>query len=147
MRMTALATTLALALPVNAAELPKAPAAVERQHAAYNAHDLEAFLACYTDDVELYEFPEKLIAKGAAAMRERYKARFADAILKLEVQGRIVMGERVIDREHIVRTWPEGPGAWEVVAIYELKGDRIGKLYLIFGAKTLDRPQPASARP
>jgi hypothetical protein len=147
MRTTALATTLTLVLPVTAANLPKAPAAIERQLAAYNAHDLDAFMACYTDDVELYEFPDKPIAKGTAAMRERYKARFADTLLKAEVQSRIVVGERVIDREHIVRTWPEGPGTWEVVAIYELKNDRIGKVYFIFGAKTLDRSQPASTRP
>jgi len=147
MQTTVLAATLAFALPLATANVPKPPAAVERQLAAYNAHDLEAFMACYTDDVELYEFPDKPIAKGAAAMRERYKARFADPILRAEVQNRIVMGERVIDLEHVVRTWPEGSGTWELVAIYELRGERIGKVYFIFGAKTLDRSQPASARP
>ena len=34
------------------------PAALaQRQLDAYNAHDLEAFLACYAYDVEVYELP------------------------------------------------------------------------------------------
>jgi hypothetical protein len=111
---------------------------VERQLAAYNAKDLEAFVAVYAPDVELFEFPDKPLAKGTAAMRERYQQRFADPILHCTIKNRIVVGNRVIDQEHIRRTWPEGPGTWDAVAIYEVKGALIQRVWFLFGAKTVD---------
>src|SRR6185312_11711188 len=36
----------------------------QQQLNAYNAHDLDAFLAPYADDVEIYTFPNKLDTKG-----------------------------------------------------------------------------------
>ena len=35
-----------------------------QQLVAYNARDIDAFLSPYSDDVELYAFPDKLIGKG-----------------------------------------------------------------------------------
>ncbi len=139
MRPAPLLAALALAAPASAGDKPSAAAVVDRQLAAYNAHDLDAFMATYSPDVELYEFPDKLLAKGAAAVRERYKTRFADAILKAEIVNRMVIGERVIDREHIVRTWPEGPGTWDAVVIYEVKDGLIAKAFFILGEKTVDK--------
>lgn len=135
----AVVATLFCALPARAADLPAAPPVIERQLAAYQAKNLDAFVACYAPDVELYEFPDKLLAKGAAALRERYQARFADPILRAEIIGRVTIGDKVIDREQIVRTFPEGPGTWEVVVIYELRGALIAKVWFIFGAKVLDK--------
>jgi hypothetical protein len=43
---------------------------VQQQLNAYNAHDLDAFLEPYAEDVELYEFPGKLIMKGKDNMRK-----------------------------------------------------------------------------
>src|SRR5215470_6467015 len=102
---------LALApAPARAADKPPTPAMplIDRQLAAYNAHDLEAFLATYSPDIELYEFPDKPILKGMAAMRERYKQRLADPILHATIPDRTVIGNRIIDHELIRRTWPEG---------------------------------------
>lgn len=47
-------------------------ALVQRQLNAYNARNLEAFLEPYSDDVELYQFPDKLISKGKEDMRKGY---------------------------------------------------------------------------
>ena len=44
---------------------------VDRQLAAYNARNVEAFLRCYAPDAELFEFPDKSLAKGTVALRER----------------------------------------------------------------------------
>jgi len=50
---------------------------VEAQLAAYNARDLNAFLATYAKDAQLFEHPATLLASGADQLRERYAARFA----------------------------------------------------------------------
>lgn len=114
---------------------------VEAQLAAYNARNLDAFLATYTDDAQLFEHPSKLLASGVAQLRERYAARFSEPNLHAAVTKRIVMGNLVIDHETVTRTFPEGTGTQEAIAMYEVQGTRITRVWFIFGAKTLD-PKP-----
>jgi len=115
---------------------------IDRQVAAYNAKNVEAFLACYAPSAELLEFPDKSLAKGTAALRERYTKRFADPILHATISDRIVLGNKVIDHEKITITWPEGPGTWEAAAIYEVENGLIARVWFIFGAKTVDAAKP-----
>ncbi|MES2883054.1 MAG: hypothetical protein V4676_12965 [Bacteroidota bacterium] len=45
----------------------------EQQLVAYNAHNLEAFVAPYSEDVEIYDLASgKLQTKGKEGMRKRY---------------------------------------------------------------------------
>jgi hypothetical protein len=114
---------------------------VEAQLAAYNARDLDAFLDTYAEDAQLFEHPAKLLASGVAQMRGRYAARFAEPNLHAVVTKRIVMGDFVIDHETVTRTFPEGTGTQEAIAMYEVQGTRITRVWFIFGARTLD-PRP-----
>ena len=116
-------------------------AIVEAQLAAYNARDLDAFLETYAEDAQLFEHPSRLLASGAAQLRERYAARFAEPNLHAVVTRRIVMGNVVIDHETVTRSFPEGTGTQEAIAMYEVQGTRITRVWFIFGAKTLD-PKP-----
>ena len=117
--------------------IPSPEGVVQRQLDAYNARDVSALLATYTDDAELYEHPAKLVARGAAALRERFTARFREPNLHAALQKRIVMGGFVIDHEIVTRTFPEGPGTLEVVMIYEVREGRIAKSWSIPGAKQI----------
>ena len=92
----------------------------------------------YAPDAVLFEFPDKSLAKGTAALRERYTARFADPLLHATSAHRIAMGNKVIDHEKVRIRLPEGPGNWELTAIYEVKGGLITQVWFIFGEKTLD---------
>jgi hypothetical protein len=116
-------------------------AVIDRELAAYNARNLDAFLAFYTPDAEIFEFPDKSLGKGKEGLRKRYEARFAEPNLHATIVGRMVIGDKVIDRERIVRTFPEGPGTWDVVAITEVKGGLITRAWFIIGEKRLDKPQ------
>jgi hypothetical protein len=53
---------------------------VQRQLDAFNARDLDALLAAYADDAQLFEHPSKLLARGSAAFRERFTARFLERL-------------------------------------------------------------------
>ncbi len=110
---------------------------VQRQLDAYNARDLDTLLALYADDAELHEFPATLLAKGTAALRERFIARFREANLHAALLHRVVAGNTVIDHERVTRTFPEGPGTLELTMIYEVKSGRIARAWSIVGAKTL----------
>ncbi len=135
------AITAALAPRPAQAGPPEPETVVQAQVDAYNAHDLDAFVATYAEGVQLFEHPSTLLAEGKARLRERYAGRFADAILHAEIAKRIVMGNTVVDHEKVRRTFPEGTGTIEAVAIYEVSGGRIAKAWLIYGPKTLD-PKP-----
>ena len=118
--------------------MPSPEAVVQAQLDAYNAHDLDAFVATYAEDVELFEHPSTLLASGHAGLRERYAPRFADVRLHCTLVQRTVLGNTVVDEEFIVRTFPEGPGTSRAVAIYEVKAGKIAKAWIIPGPRALD---------
>jgi putative hydrolase of HD superfamily len=128
--------------PKPVADAPKPVDVVDRQLAAYNAKNLDAFLSCFAPDAELLEFPDKSLAKGTAALRERYQKRFADPILHATIADRMLAEGKVIDHEHVRITWPEGPGTWDAVAIYQVDGAVIRRVWFVFGAKTVDAAKP-----
>lgn len=115
--------------------------AVQRQLDAYNARDIEALMATHADDGQQFEYPAKPLASGTAAIRERFIARFKEPNLHAVLLNRIVMGNVVIDHERITRTFPEGPGHIELVAIYEVQNGRIAKATFLSGPKQLEPGQ------
>lgn len=102
---------------------------VQQQLNAYNLHDTEAFLEPYADDVELYEFPNKLVVKGKEAMRNDYKGMFQSVKdLHCEVTKRIIQGNTVIDHESVSGF---GPKPMSAIAIYKIEKGKIAKVYFI----------------
>jgi hypothetical protein len=96
-------------------------AVVQRQLDAYNARDVEAWLATYAEDACQYEHPGKLLARGHAEMRERIAARFQEPDLQATLMRRVVLGPLVIDQELVRRNFPQGIGSMEMVAIYDVR--------------------------
>jgi len=111
---------------------------VQRQLDAYNARDVDALMATYAEDAQQFEYPATLLTSGAAQLRERITARFREPNLHARLIRRIVMGQVVIDHEEVTRTFPEGTGTLELVAIYEVRDGRIASARFISGPKTLD---------
>jgi hypothetical protein len=117
---------------------PAPEAVVQRQLDAYNARDLEAWLATYAEDAQQFEHPAKLVATGHAEMRARAAQRFTEPNLHARLIQRSVMGQVVIDHEEVTRTFPEGPGRVELVCIYQVHDGKIQTGSFVFGDKTLD---------
>ena len=113
-------------------------AIIQAQIEAYNAHDVDALVATYTEDAQVFEHPAKLLAAGSTQLRERYAARFKEPNLHAVIVKRIVMGNVVVDHEKVTRTFPEGTGVLDAVAIYEVQNGKIAKAWLIFGPKAID---------
>lgn len=120
----------------SAVETNSAEEIVQKQFDAYNARDMDAFLATYADNAELFGFPNTPSRKGKEEMRKSYAVRFSDTILHGVVVKRIVMGNTVIDHERVRVTLPEGPGVMEAIAIYEVQDGKIAKVTFIHGKKT-----------
>ena len=116
---------------------PTPESTIQRQLAAFNARDIDALLAIYADDAQLFEHPAKLVAHGSAELRQRFTQRFQEPNLHAALLQRIVAGSMVVDHEKVTRTFPEGAGEIELVMIYEVKEGRIAKSWTIAGAKTI----------
>jgi hypothetical protein len=121
---------------LNGADL-KPESVVQAQLDAFNARDVEALLRTYADDAQLFEHPDKLLASGAAEIRDRYTARFGEPNLHASLLKRIVCGATVVDYERVTRTFPDGAGEIELVMIYQVSRGRIIKAWAIVGPKTL----------
>ncbi|MFJ9521439.1 nuclear transport factor 2 family protein [Kitasatospora sp. NPDC101801] len=71
---------------------------VERQLDAYNAHDLDAFLATYAPEVVVHR-RDGSVREGAEALGDTYRDQFAAGRCRAEISGRLVEGEWVVDHE------------------------------------------------
>jgi hypothetical protein len=106
---------------------------VQRQLDAYNARNLESFVAQYAEDIKVFRPPEAEPAiSGKAALAEHYKNnRFNLPNLHAELLGRFVLGNKVIDHERIVGV---GTEIMEAAAVYEVAGEHIQTVWF-FNAK------------
>jgi hypothetical protein len=97
---------------------------VQRQLDAYNAHDLERFVAEYTDDIQVFRPPAmQPVLSGKAAFAAHYeKNRFTLPNLHAEVVNRMVAGSIVVDHERITGL---DEGVVEAIAVYQVLGKHI----------------------
>lgn len=114
---------------------------VDVQLEAYNARDMDAFLATYATDAEVRDHAAGTLAKGHSEMRTLYANVFADERLHATIAQRIVMGNTVVDHEQRRLTLQGQAGTDEAIAIYEVFDGKIGRLTLVKGVK-----EPAQLR-
>jgi hypothetical protein len=102
----------------------------QRQLDAYNARDLDRFVAEYTDDVEVYRLPDpKPVLVGKAALAAHYRDhRFNRPELHARLVKRMVFGNKVIDQELVLGV----PGApLEAAAVYDVTERGIAKVWFV----------------
>ena len=95
--------------------------AVERQVRAYNAHDLDGFIACYAQTVVVEDADGRIVMNGREEMRERYGSLFAATpSLRADIVSRLRVGSYIVDEEHVTGR-PDGD--LHAIAIYRLDED------------------------
>jgi hypothetical protein len=105
---------------------------VETQIAAYNRHDLDAFVATYSPDVELHLLPTDTPAQGQAALRQAYEfLRHEPPEFGVDITQRITAGCFVIDHERERATGTQ-PAHDVGVAIYQVEGRLIRRVWFIY---------------
>jgi len=112
--------------------LPPNPAdVVDRQVAAYNARDLEAFVAFYSEDAVVARHPSgEIVARGRDGLKKVYGELFEKSpALRARVLNRIESGGFVVDHELVSgigdRPYLHG------VAIYEVDGALIERVWFL----------------
>jgi putative hydrolase of HD superfamily len=110
--------------------LMAAEAVVQKQLEAYNARDIEAFMALMSDDcVAKDAVTGAVMAQGKQQLRERYENRFKTAVYS-ELLGRLCLGDVVVDRE-IIMGLPDGAAA-DCLATYHCKGGKIVRMEFVW---------------
>ena len=103
----------------------------DAQLVAYNAQDMEAYLALFHADAVLINLPDQtVVAEGLEAIREMYTARFATPGLRCDVHHRSEIGNIAIDRE-TVHTDANPPV--DILPMYEVTGGKIARIFFIRG--------------
>ena len=104
---------------------------VQAQFEAYNAHDIEAFMSCFSDDFKGYRMPtETPSTTGKESLRDFYvNHRFNNQNLRAELISRMVLGNKVFDHELIYGLSPE---PLESVAVFEVKNNLIATAWFYF---------------
>lgn len=109
----------------------EALAAARAQLAAYNDRDIDAFAACYSEDVKVYSFPGKLTYQGRDILHERYGRMFEKATaLHCTILSETVKGNKVIHEESVVRYDPDEEPV-HAVAIYIVEGGLITEVHFL----------------
>jgi hypothetical protein len=103
----------------------------QRQLDTFNAHELEPFLECFTDDVLIRDLLDgSVILEGIDAFRRRYEAVFSERpLVRAELVDRIVIGDIVVDRERLTDGDAHAPE--DALAIYEVAGDRVRRMWFV----------------
>jgi hypothetical protein len=101
---------------------------VERVLVALNAHDLDAFVACYADDATIENGYDEVFARGHDDLRARYGPMFEQLPdVRIESLSRTDVGAFVVQEEVVTgRGDPQ-----RHVAVYLVEDDRIVRERLI----------------
>lgn len=104
---------------------------VQRQLDAYNAHDIDRFVDCFSDEVRLFRMPTEVPdIVGKTALRAFYaEHRFSIASLRAELLNRIAMGDKVADHERIHGM---GEHPVEVMAVYQISDGAITSVWFFY---------------
>ncbi len=141
-----MAVGMALGTPThaedNAASQSDEVKLIARQVIAYNARDLDGFLATYSDDAVLYDLAgDKILASGEADLRVRYTDRFTNSPdLHATIRKRLTVGPYVIDRESVIKK--KGEPKSEAIAIYLVRGKKIRRVWFLFFDAKSATPMP-----
>jgi uncharacterized protein (TIGR02246 family) len=106
---------------------------VDRQVAAYNRRDLDAFVQCYAPDAVVVQPDGSLLATGHAEIRARYGELFDQSPdLRAEIRNRIEVGHVVIDEEHVTGfNLPGRPAEIHAAVVYRVADDVIQRADLL----------------
>jgi hypothetical protein len=97
----------------------------EAQLKAYNARDIDAFMAVFSDDITLWNLGDSIPrASGAEQVSTIYTKLFASSPdLHSEVLSRTVIGNKVLDYERI--TGRKDGEVLFLIMVYEIKNGKI----------------------
>jgi len=116
---------MALASPMAQTPTTSAEAVVQRQVDAYNAFDIEAFLAAHSETAEVRFDAGGQVLKGRAALRSFYEPGFRRRDTTVRIGHRTILGNTIVDEEHVT---VRGKEVCCAVLIFKVTDGKIGSV-------------------
>ncbi|WP_299246836.1 nuclear transport factor 2 family protein [uncultured Aquimarina sp.] len=102
---------------------------VDKQLAAYNSRNIDAFVNTYSEGIKIYNFPNRFKTSGHSELRLTYDSFFKNTPnLHCKIKKRIIMDTFVIDQEEVQANAGK---IIRAVAIYEVKNGLIDTVTFI----------------
>jgi hypothetical protein len=99
----------------------------ERQVAAFNAHDVDAFVATYAQDTVVTSFGQPAFT-GRDELRDHYRQRFEDTSLHCRIDRvEVFAGMWVVAQEYV----SSADGGTAVLGVFEIAGGGIQRASLL----------------
>jgi len=96
---------------------------------AYNEKDLDAYVACFSPDVEVFNASGVLMFKGADKLKDHFETFFQNnPKVKRRIIDRVVTGNKIMEREELVGLTG---GGQSVTSVYELDNGLIKSFFFI----------------
>jgi hypothetical protein len=96
---------------------PTALEIVNKRMDFYNQHNFIEFIKLYAPDVEIYTYPNKLLATGTDNITSIFKPKFISKSIKVEIISQMYNGNYVINHEIV----SENGVQTKYISIYEVK--------------------------
>jgi len=108
---------------------------VDRQRKAYNNQDLEGFLECYSDDIQVFMLQnDQKLTNSKTELATTMKTAFdSNPESNAQLVTRIEQGNLIVDQERI--TGHSGITEIRSISIYEITDNKISKLW--FAGRTV----------
>jgi hypothetical protein len=90
---------------------------VNKRMEFYNKHNFTEFIKLYAPDVEIYTYPNKLLATGTDNIISIFKPKFIAKSIKVEIVSQMYNGSYVINHEIVT----ENGIQTKYISIYEVK--------------------------
>lgn len=90
---------------------------VNKRMAFYNQHNFTEFIKLYAPDVEIYTYPDQLLATGTDNLTSIFKPKFLAKSVKVEIISQMFNGNYVINHEIV----SENGIQTKYISIYEVK--------------------------
>lgn len=104
---------------------------VQNQLDYYNTNDLNGFLSTYHENIEILNLEDNsVMLKGKEALRVKYRERFEIQKVRAKLINRIIIGDKVIDHEHV--SGIKKDEIVKAVAVYKIENDLILKVWFLY---------------
>lgn len=114
---------LSLSYQVQSDEVVKTPLdIVQARMDAYNKHDIHAFLNTYSENIQIFTYPDSPLGKtGKSHIASIFEPMFKEAAVKVKIHNQITQGNYVINHETVIY---KDKGT-KYVSIYEVVNEKI----------------------